>query len=282
MKTLAILLTVFNRKEKTIECLKQISRQENTQNLNIEIFITNDGCTDGTPETINKLFPEVHIIEGSGDLFWNRGMYTAWQEASKKDFDFYLWLNDDTILFPDSISFAVQKSIETEMKSIIVGATISSLDNTLTYGGRLMDNSIPQLSSKQPLIPICYFNGNFVLIPRFVFRILGNLDFKFHHSKGDFDYGLRAKEKKIQMFQLNKPIGTCELHSSLDNWCNPSLSLWKRLKCLKKPNGMPPYETFYFDSKHKNYFIAIWHFFTVYFRCFFPKIWIWLGKAYLQ
>lgn len=282
MKTIAILLTVFNRKEKTLECLKRIYQQLNIENLKLEIYLTNDGCTDGTPEAIKKLYPDVNIIEGSGNLYWNRGMYTAWEEASKKNFDFYLWLNDDTIIYPTSISFAINASLQKENKAIIVGATVSSTDNISTYGGRLKNNSIPSLNNSNDLTPISYFNGNFVLIPRFVFKILGNLDYNFQHSKGDFDYGLRAQKNNIQMYQLNKYIGICDSHPTLDSWCNPQIPLQKRLKLLNRPNAMPPKETFYFDLKHKNHIIACWHFLTVYLRCFFPRVWIWLGKAYQQ
>lgn len=282
MKTIAILLTVFNRKEQTLECLKRIYQQYNIDNIIFEIYLTNDGCTDGTPEAIKRLYPNVNIIEGTGNLYWNRGMYKAWEEASQKCFDFYLWLNDDTIIYPNSISMAINASTKKEDKAIIVGVTTSSINNTPTYGGRLKDNSIPLINNTDNLTPISYFNGNFVLIPKYVFKILGNLDYNFQHSKGDFDYGLRAHKHNIQIYQLDKYIGICDLHSTLDSWCNPQIPLPKRFKILNKPNGMPPKETFYFDSKHRNYIIACWHFLTVYLRCLFPKIWIWLGKAYLQ
>lgn len=282
MKTLAILLTVFNRKEKTLECLKKVYHQNNVEDLKIDIYLTNDGCTDGTPDIIKRLYPNINIIDGTGNLYWNRGMYIAWHEASKKDYDFYLWLNDDTIIYPYSIALIVNSSKQKDDKAIIVGATTSNENKIATYGGRLMNNSIPILDNSNDLTPISYFNGNFVLIPKYVFKILGNLDYRFQHSKGDFDYGLRAKKQKIPMYQLNKYIGLCDLHPTLDSWCNPEIPIMKRLKLLKKPNGMPPKETFYFDYKHRNCIIACWHFITVYLRCLFPKVWIWLGKSYLQ
>ena len=35
-------------------------------------------------------------------------MYAAWQEAAKGNYDFYLWLNDDTYLKKDNIDkFAI-------------------------------------------------------------------------------------------------------------------------------------------------------------------------------
>lgn len=105
MKSIAVLLTVFNRKEKTLQCLGNLYKQLPIQGYSVDIYLTNDGCTDGTPEAIAQKFPEVEIIHSKGNLFWNRGMYTAWKEATKrKEYDYYLWLNDDTFIYPDSIS----------------------------------------------------------------------------------------------------------------------------------------------------------------------------------
>lgn len=72
MKSIAVLLTVFNRKEKTLQCLGNLYRQLPIQGYNVDIYLTNDGCTDGTPEAIAQKFPEVNIIHSKGNLFWNR------------------------------------------------------------------------------------------------------------------------------------------------------------------------------------------------------------------
>ena len=97
MQSIAILLTVFNRRKKTLRCLDALHSQLPIKNYSIDIYLTNDGCTDGTPEAIAQKFPEVNIIHSKGNLFWNRGMYTAWEEATKrKEYDYYLWLNSDT------------------------------------------------------------------------------------------------------------------------------------------------------------------------------------------
>ena len=61
MKTIAVLLTVFNRKDKTLECLKHLYVQNGIGvHYDIEVYLTDDGCTDGTPEAVNSLFPYVH------------------------------------------------------------------------------------------------------------------------------------------------------------------------------------------------------------------------------
>lgn len=85
----------------------------------VDVYLTNDGCTDGTPEAIALQYPKVYIINGDGNLFWNRGMYTAWQEAAKKDYDFYIWLNDDTILLPNALRILLDSSYKNKIKQLL-------------------------------------------------------------------------------------------------------------------------------------------------------------------
>ena len=72
---IAVLLTVHDRKNKTLRCLENLYKQVLPNYLRLDIYLTDDGCTDGTPEAIKRQFPKVHIIKGDGNLFWNRGMY---------------------------------------------------------------------------------------------------------------------------------------------------------------------------------------------------------------
>lgn len=85
---IAVLLTVHDRKNKTLRCLENLYKQVLPNYLRLDIYLTDDGCTDGTPEAIKRQFPKVHIIKGDGNLFWNRGMYRAWEEAAKQDYNF--------------------------------------------------------------------------------------------------------------------------------------------------------------------------------------------------
>ena len=51
MQSLAILLTVFNRKAKTLQCLQNLYVQLPIEEYTVSVYLTDDGCTDGTPET---------------------------------------------------------------------------------------------------------------------------------------------------------------------------------------------------------------------------------------
>ena len=90
---IAVLITVHNRIEKTLFCLKSLYKQ-NSEN-NFEVYLTDDGSNDGTSDILRNKFPNVNIIQGNGSLFWNQGMIRAWKAAiSSDEYDFYLWLNN--------------------------------------------------------------------------------------------------------------------------------------------------------------------------------------------
>ena len=271
-KTIAALLTVHNRKEKTMECLTNLFRQDLCEDVKLDIYLTDDGSTDGTAEAIKEHFPSVIVVHGDGTLFWNRGMYVAWKEAAKKQYDFYLWLNDDTFLYSGALSKLMEASICKKNKAIIVGVTQNLIHTQATYGGLLKDGRIAPVDGH--LHRIHHFNGNIVLIPNDVFNVLGNLDWYFTHGKGDFDYGLRANEKGIEMFQVGHYIGECDRHLTIDKWCNPQVPFIERWKAMWRPNGMPPHETYYLERKHMGLCIACIHYITTIIRCCFPKLWL--------
>jgi len=264
---IAVLITCYNRKEKTLICLQSLFKQTGLgDRFIIEVFLVDDGCTDGTAEFINFHFPNINIIKGNGNLYWNRGMHLAWDNAVKiNDFDFYLWLNDDTYLFNNSLNNLIK---DFKTNSIIVGSTKSLINYNITYGG-FKNNTL--LIPNGNIQVVDYFNGNCVLIPNTVFKSIGNLDPTFHHALGDFDYGLRAKKNGFKIYISSFFVATCESHIDIPNWRNTKFKLNKRLIYLYKPNsGCNPFEYFHFDCKHYNIFIAIFHFFSIHFRCTFP------------
>lgn len=62
MKSIAVLLTVFNRKEQTLQCLSNLFAQTIPNGYDLDVYLTNDGCTDGTPEAVSTQFPQIIII----------------------------------------------------------------------------------------------------------------------------------------------------------------------------------------------------------------------------
>ncbi len=271
---IAVLLTCYNRKEKTLNCLKSLFETFLPDNVQIEVFLVDDGSLDGTGSAVKKRFPLVNIIQGDGNLFWSKGMNLAWQKATETlYYDFYLWLNDDVILFKESIINLLNDVQKTGSNESILVGVCQSATGKITYSG------YKNLKKKIKLIPngdiqkCDYFNGNLVLIPSCVFAKVGFLDPMFHHGKGDFDYGLRAKESGVNSYISSQYLGVCEVHDELPVWCNPKYPLKKRIKSFKSPLGGNPRLTFIIQRKYLGLIPATFHYVTIHLRLVCPSLW---------
>ena len=270
----AVIMTVFNRNLKTLSCLEAFEKQSLPSGYELEVFVVDDGSTDGTTDAIKKKFPKTHVICGDGSLYWNRGMNLAWHEASNRKPDMYLWLNDDTILVDNCISCLIQTSMLKMHSSIIVGTT--SCDekhmDILTYGGRIL-NSFREVirPSKEEPLPCDIFNGNIVLIPKKVFEKVGYNDPYYRHSFGDFDYGVMAQQKGVLSFVAPGVLGYCCRNNPVPLFQRKCYSIKQRFRYLYSPLGMNPFEDFHYQIKFRNVIYCVAHFIKLHINVFLAK-----------
>lgn len=277
---IAVLLTCHNRRDNTLECLGAFYQALHTVGglAKAEVYLVDDDSTDGTSQAVKQNYPDVKVILGDGNLFWNRGMIKAWEEARKDQPDFFLWLNDDTVLTPDALLTLLNDSAKYNHTSIISGVCKATESNDITYSGYLMSDKKRLRPAGEP-VKCDYFNGNVVLIPYAVFEKVGMLDSVFHHSLGDIDYGLRAKKLGITSYISSKITGVCDRHPALPAWCNPKKPFAKRLRHFKTPLAKNPKEIFAFERRHSGLHLALFRSSIIYLRLLSPKLWVLIGKA---
>lgn len=270
---IAVLMTVHNRREKTMRALDNLNAQKLPEGLELTVFLTDDGCIDGTAEAVKREYPRTVIIKGDGNLFWNGGMRKAWEAAvAQGDFDAYLWLNDDTFL-KDNALHILMDAHNDKPRAIIVGASHAT-DNPgkVTYGG--MDNKERNFMPEGSLQECHTFNGNIVLVPDSVYRLLGNLDGVYSHSLGDIDYGLMAREKGIKAFQTGCFVGECDRNPAGPRWLDTTLPVIKRIRILFSPLGYTnPPEYFHYKLKHWGLKSALLSMFSIALHFISPGIW---------
>jgi len=266
--SIATIITCHNRKEKTLTCLTKLMNQNVINDIELNVYLVDDGSTDGTGDAVKQNFPKVNVLRGDGTLYWNGGMRFAFFEALKKDYDYYLWLNDDTFLHSDAIKLLLKTSNvkQQEGKDVIVTGTIIDIDTEkVNYGGRNIKSKFQplkfiQLESNTEPQQCDTFNGNVVLIPRNVKKEIGNISSEYskQHS-GDLDYGLRAKYAGINTWVAPGVIGKCSSNSIDGTIFDKSLSLKERRKKMRTPQGVPPAkEWMVFTRRHAGFLWPIY------------------------
>jgi GT2 family glycosyltransferase len=267
-------MTCHNRRDTTLRCLRALFAQEGLPpEVEMEMYLVDDGSTDGSGEAERCQFPQVRVIPEDGELFWAGGMRMSWREAAQVTPDAYLWLNDDTTLFPDALAVLMQ-NLGGRSDRVICGAVQSALNGDLTYSGYLLKKRNADIRAINPngsMQPCDFFNGNIVLIPRKAYEIVGNLDLMFHHGLGDFDWGLRAKKKGVASFVSSRIVGYCEKNSTISTWMDPNISLGKRLNVFLSPKGPDAWKLFRFEARHRSISIALFHLFSTFWRLLSPS-----------
>jgi GT2 family glycosyltransferase len=207
----AVLIASYNRKKFTLSILEQIFKMKPT-NWNLNVYLCDDGSSDGTAEEVADLFPQVRNTKGDGNWYWAKSMYMA-ERAIDEPFDYVLWINDDISIL-DGAFESVVYSIKLEPKAIFVGQMASPDFSKVTYGGLIKKSRHPLNFREMNFSPIHQridsFNGNFVFVPKYACDLIGPIEGRYRHTLADIDYGLRAGKFGIPIFTLPGFIATCE------------------------------------------------------------------------
>ena len=248
---IGVALASHNRREKTRACLEALHEAAARVRASavLQVVITDDASTDGTAAMIRECFPSVEIIEGCGQLYWAGGMRLAYGRLLERRLDHYLWLNDDTVLFPEALETLLSTSRSmvdaTGRAGIIVGSTCDHAGN-VSYGGlrrrtgKLVALSFERITPGAQPLACDTHNGNVVLVSAQAAAGLGNLDAAFRHGMADIDYGLRANAAGAPVWVAPGFAGRCiRDHTLAGSFKDKSLPLAHRWRLMQSPKGLP-------------------------------------------
>jgi GT2 family glycosyltransferase len=199
----AVVVPVHNRKPLTLQCLNSLRRIDRSD-LELEIYVVDDGSTDGTSEAIAEQFPDVNVIEGDGDLWFTEGTNVGVRAALEHDPDFVLMINDDQVFDENSLKYMAETA--NRFGRAVVGPLLLLWDTphklfqtapvwSTSHGGwrHWYEQTVWTVPDKPWEVDIIV--GNCVLVPAQAFREAGLMDAKRFPNFGDAEFTPRLKRQ---------------------------------------------------------------------------------------
>lgn len=256
-----VMLTCFNRKDKTLNCIKSLISGNKCQ---VDFIVVDDGSTDGTGAALEDMAKELYerdsehssieVITTPGGLYYSGGMRRA-MEAAKARYgsdvgnapDFFILANDD-VEFDGGV---LDGLVDAPAGTVIVGAMRDD-SGKCSYGGIKYYSGIhyKQIGPDAADRGCDTFNANFVAVPKEIFKAVPIIDPVYVHSLGDFDYGLQIKKAGYRIEVTDHFVGTCNNNPSTGTWNDRNLSRIERIKRKESVKGAPAKQWFHFLKKN--------------------------------
>ncbi len=264
---LYIITPVYNRKNFTKDYLEALKNQTNKD---FKIIIIDDGSTDGTPQMIEKEYPEVILLKEKGDLWWAEATNIGVQHAINQEATYLMTLNDDTLPEPDYMEKMLYWS-QKEPNALLGAFAINAENNKAIYGGEILnwktgkfENILDNISEAKQhgLHKVNTFPGRGLLIPMDTFKTIGLYDSKnFPQTVADLDFTARADkagykifcnyDAKIKMYPEESGGVKLRKDKSLKNY-------YQHLFGMRGAGNLKWFTIFAFKNAPKKYLLQYW------------------------
>lgn len=192
---LFVLLPVHNRKETTLNFLRQLSRQTYKS---IQPVVIDDGSKDGTAEQIKREFPQTVILKGDGSLWWGGSLQKGYHyliDSDLSDDDCVLIINDDTHFKDNYVEMAIELLKENPSHLVYSRCSDTNTNKTIDRGVVWnWDEYIMRIAEHDGEVNCCSTRGLFMTFK--TFKSIGPFrPNRIPHFLSDYEYTIRAIRK---------------------------------------------------------------------------------------
>ena len=260
------LTTCYNRKELTLRALSSLFAQTLPAGFHIEVWLVDDGSSDGTGAAVRSFFPSVAVLDGTGDLYWAGGMRFGWDRIVKNcSVDYLLVFNDDISLYPSAVSRLLATANDLHASGCdafaVAGAFNDHVLGAVAYGGVVRNSCWHPLRFRK-LTPggtgqeCDTLNMNLALISKGALRQIGFLSPEFTHAKADYDFGLRLRAAGGRIVLAPGYMGECSRRelSNIPHGGSLSFSFAERWRRLTSVKMQPPRQRAVYCRRHAGIF----------------------------
>jgi N-acetylglucosaminyl-diphospho-decaprenol L-rhamnosyltransferase len=181
---LAVVIVSWNVRGLLTACLRSLLSDLASTELETEVWVVDNGSSDGTPQMVEEAFPNVHLVASDDNLGFVRGNNRALNEILDREapsIDYFWLLNPDTEVQPGATA-ALVAALETHPKAGVVGPKLLYPDGSLQHSAFRFPGLIQLVFEFFPLPARLYdtrLNGRY---PRHLYE--GTEPFPIDHPLG--------------------------------------------------------------------------------------------------
>ena len=201
---ISVAVVSYNTRDLLRACLRSLADRQADGEAHLEVFVADNGSTDGSPDMVRAEFPQIHLIETGDNLGFGRANNLALQTATGRAF---CLLNSDAEVLPGALSQSLA-ALDTTPEIGLVGGQLlwpdgrgqTSYGDDPTLAGVFREQTfLGALLAAPPAAPpaapqdvdqIC---GAFMLIRPDAWRQVGGFDPAYFMYNEDVDLNFRLR-----------------------------------------------------------------------------------------
>jgi GT2 family glycosyltransferase len=202
---LAVIIPVHNGREYTAHCLEGLRALAGPPRM---VVVVDDGSSDGTSGFLQKDHPDVHVVPGTGDLWWSGAVDLGCRYAIDKGASRLVLLNNDNLELSSNLLVELGRMLDVYggvAGAVVVEDRPSGRREVVAAGGRLnwqgRGIELRDGGSKEPVeyrvraedADCDWLPGAALAFGRDVFLRINGFDrHRFPQYRGDVDFTTRA------------------------------------------------------------------------------------------
>ena len=131
-----IIVLNWNRKNDTVECIESLTRLTYPR---YEIVMVDNGSSDGTAEYVAEHYPGVSVVRNQKNLGYAGGNNQGLKEAAKRNADYFLILNNDTVVDKELLNEPVALAEKDKAIGLVQSKLLYYDDHTINTTGNICD-----------------------------------------------------------------------------------------------------------------------------------------------
>jgi len=204
----------WNGGNDTIECVESLKRLNYP---NYHIVVVDNGSTDGSVSAFKAQYPNLTIIENGCNLGYAAGFNAGLKYAYEQGADYFLILNNDTIIDPDALTELVKVAKQDEKIGFVSGKvywynrrdvlqTAGRENDPLTLVGRHVGSGEIDRGQYDKIQDYNFIDDIFLLVRHHVYETVGGYDpiFFLYYEETDWCARVRRAGFRIVYTPLAK------------------------------------------------------------------------------